>query len=379
MDDHQIILNEVLNDGSRIYFYYDRNSDTHVVYGYSAFLLSSMKDLHYDKACFSTKLQMPCLSMSETDFRKISQDFPDFYGSDSDNCFWKTNSVVDENQYRIWVTELKLRDLMSAAGQIRSDIDSGLSSCLSLSYICVSICRLLSGYDPEDGLGTGRYYFERGRELFEILEKKLPSARTVTTQTRIILAMYRLNHEIPYLYNQISEERCNEAVRTLFRNTLSRSISLSDLESAFLCQCLAHSLYLEPDQDHLSNDMRAFLDRNISSWMSYDWVCDVSPAVMIARLQVLVCNSDMFLDSRYDKNISLMADYLCRKIDVLSDIDKIALYPLISDIGSPAYKPSFADHLSVLEYPDSLKYDSLYMQIDRWCRKLQVEIENKLI
>ena len=194
--------------------------------------------------------------------------------------------------------------------------DISLSACLALSDATISMHRLVTTSDCENTPETSSDYSRKGSELFKILEKKLSAARSVITRARIILTMYRLNHETSFVYDETNEAICNSAVRSLYYETMLNCNVISDLEAAYLCQCIAHSLYLIPEYDESEQLMRDFFDRNISSWMTYDWVADLSPAVSKERLKALVCNSDMFMDPSYDDNISIITDYLNRKDNI---------------------------------------------------------------
>lgn len=267
-----------------------------------------------------------------------------------------------------------LKDLLDTFEEMSSGSSASLSACIALSRISISMSRLVSTCDLEDSIGTVKHYSEKGRKLLKILERKLSAAKTVTTRARIISAMYHLNHDAAYTYDDSWEAVCSAAVKSLYDDALSVYASLSELESAFLCQCIAHTLYLTADCDGSSEQMRKYFNDSISSWMSVDWVCDFSPSVVIARLHALVCNSDMFMDTRYDRQISIMSDYLCRKMDTLTDSEKMDLYHLVSDKGSPAYSRYYADCLSSMNYSSVSDNESLYLRIDHICRNIEYDM-----
>lgn len=367
---NHIVLNEVLNDGSSIFLYPDKESGCCIAYGYSAYLLSLL-DGQIFHAAFSTEHQMPFITMTETVFQTILLSSDLSIKPYKDGYLGKSGSIVDEDRYRIWVQCLKLKSLLSQCEEARTDADFSLSAVLSQSKINISMYRLVSTYGLDEEFGTSLYFSRRGRCLFKTLEERLRVSKTITNRARIILAMYRLNHETSAVYDQDSDEICADAVKTLFRHASHSLIPLSDLESALVCQCIAHYLYYIEEYDGLQRQMRNYFDTNISSWMSHDWVCDFSPRVIMVRIGALVCNSDMFMDTRYDENISGLTAYLCNKMDNLTADERIELYSLVSDQGSAAFDPSAAERLLKFDYPVDSRHESRYMKVDGMCRFIE--------
>lgn len=367
---NHIVMNEVLNDGSSIFIYQDKESGCCISYGYSAYLLSLLGGQMFHTA-FSTEYQMPFITMTETVFKTVLLSSDLSIKPHKDGYLCKSVLSVDEDRYRIWVQCLKLKSLLSQCEDARTDEDLSLSAVLSQTKINISMYRLVSTYGLDEEFGTSLYYSRRGRSLFKSLEEKLRVSKTITNRARIILAMFRLNHETSAFYDQTSDEICTGAVKDLFHHASHSLIPLSDLESALVCQCIAHHLYYVEDYDGLQKKMRNFFDANISSWMSHDWVCDFSPRVIMVRIAALVCNSDMFMDARYDDNIFGLTAYLCKKMDNLTADERIELYSLVSDQGSAAFDPSAAERLLKFEYPADSRYESRYMKVDRMCRFIE--------
>lgn len=70
MDEELIIMNGVLNDGSRIYFYQQESTGIWATYGYSAYLLAHMQSIDC-LSSFSEHMQMPCVCITEAEFKKM--------------------------------------------------------------------------------------------------------------------------------------------------------------------------------------------------------------------------------------------------------------------------------------------------------------------
>lgn len=106
MNQELITLNEVLTDGSTLFIYREDQTGNWVSYGYSAYLLSLMFGRNYLSG-FSDTMQMPFVSITDSDFRKVFNDRPDLVGPDSDNYRFSTTVSVDSESYRHWVDGLK--------------------------------------------------------------------------------------------------------------------------------------------------------------------------------------------------------------------------------------------------------------------------------
>lgn len=106
MNQELITLNEVLTDGSTLFIYREDQTGNWVSYGYSAYLLSLMFGRN-NLSGFSDTMQMPFVSITDSDFRKVFNDRPDLVGPDSDNYRFSTTVSVDSESYRRWVDGLK--------------------------------------------------------------------------------------------------------------------------------------------------------------------------------------------------------------------------------------------------------------------------------
>ncbi len=366
----KIVLNEVMNDGNSIYLYPNEESRCYKAYGYSAYLLSSLATLN-SHAEFSSEYQMPCVSMTDSEFMIMSQSSDISIKHDRGSYICKIASYVDEHRYLIWTQCLRLKRLLSVTDSVLIDSNLSLAIIRSLSNINISMYRLVTTCGLDDELGARLHYSHRCRDLFKLLEVKLSLSKTLTNRAHIILAMYNLNHGSSFVYDSVCDEVCDKAVRTLYQHASRSLIPISDLESALVCQCIARYLYYINDYDGEQSSMRGFFDKNITLWNSHDWVCDFSPRVIMARIGAMVSNSDMFMDSRFDENISALTNYLCKKMNQLMADERIELYSLVSDKGSPSYHPSAAERLLKFDYPANSRYEFQYMKIDSMCRLIE--------
>lgn len=106
MNDQKITLNEVLNDGSRIYVYPDPETGLLVSYGYSAYILSSIKGLK-SIASFSPSMQMPVVSFTESEFVRLNTSGTigfEWSGAYYTAC---SGSHLPEEDYRSWTKSLR--------------------------------------------------------------------------------------------------------------------------------------------------------------------------------------------------------------------------------------------------------------------------------
>ena len=101
-----VTLNEVLNDGSTIFFYQEETTDAWVAWGYSAYLLSQMPGVNH-LSSFSDKMQMPCVCISNTDFKAIVRNHVATMECKDGYYLLPTTAQVDEDAYQEWVTSLK--------------------------------------------------------------------------------------------------------------------------------------------------------------------------------------------------------------------------------------------------------------------------------
>lgn len=101
-----ITLNEVLNDGSKIFFYQEEITDAWVAWGYSAYLLSQMNGVK-NLTSFSDKMQMPCVCISNADFKGIVRDNMATIECKDGFYMLPTQMQVDDDEYQKWVASLK--------------------------------------------------------------------------------------------------------------------------------------------------------------------------------------------------------------------------------------------------------------------------------
>lgn len=101
-----VTLNEVLNDGSTIFFYREETTDAWVAWGYSAYLLSQMPGVNH-LSSFSDKMQMPCVCISPADFKGIVRNHMATIECKDGYYLLPTTSQVDDDAYQEWVTSLK--------------------------------------------------------------------------------------------------------------------------------------------------------------------------------------------------------------------------------------------------------------------------------
>lgn len=105
-NDELITLNEVLNNGNRIYFYEDEVLGVWRAWGYSAYHLAHMTEIDCVTS-FSERMQMPYTCITAVDFRALynknmkSIECKDgIYSLETDKC-------INPDLYKDWVTNLK--------------------------------------------------------------------------------------------------------------------------------------------------------------------------------------------------------------------------------------------------------------------------------
>lgn len=106
MNDEQMTINEVLNDGSKIYFYKEDYTGTWITYGYSAYLLAHFADVKCLES-YSVHMQMPCVTLSETEFKKLLIANRDSFTAEDSGYLMSVDTPVDETQYQAWVQGLR--------------------------------------------------------------------------------------------------------------------------------------------------------------------------------------------------------------------------------------------------------------------------------
>ena len=106
MNPDLITLNEVLNNGDRIYFYQEETTGTWTTYGYSAFLLSQMNGVKC-LTSFSDKMQMPCACITATDFKGIVKNNMSTIECKDGFFLLPAKEKVDANAYQNWIASLK--------------------------------------------------------------------------------------------------------------------------------------------------------------------------------------------------------------------------------------------------------------------------------
>ena len=106
MDDRQITLNEVLNDGTRIYVYPDPQTGFLLSYGYSAYLLSFVEGLEFI-ATFSRMMQMPVISFTESGLERLHT--AGILSFEWNGKYHTASSphLLSEDGYRSWTEELR--------------------------------------------------------------------------------------------------------------------------------------------------------------------------------------------------------------------------------------------------------------------------------
>lgn len=102
----QITLNEVFNDGSKIYLYQEETTAIWAAWGYSAYLLSQMPGVRH-LANFSDKMQMPSVCISDADLKGIVQRHPASTKCCDSYYLLSTTMQVDDDGYQRWVESLK--------------------------------------------------------------------------------------------------------------------------------------------------------------------------------------------------------------------------------------------------------------------------------
>lgn len=106
MNKDLVTINEVVNDGSCIFFYQEEISGVWVTYGYSAYLLSQMSGIGI-LSSFSEQMQMPCVCITNADFRGIVKNNMTIMECRDGYFYLPTTSKVEENLYRQWTNSLK--------------------------------------------------------------------------------------------------------------------------------------------------------------------------------------------------------------------------------------------------------------------------------
>ncbi len=106
MNKDLVTINEVVNDGSSIFFYQEETSGVWVTYGYSAYLLSQMSEIK-TLSSFSELMQMPCLCISNADFRGIVKNNMSTIECRDGYYYLPTSTKVDKELYREWINSLK--------------------------------------------------------------------------------------------------------------------------------------------------------------------------------------------------------------------------------------------------------------------------------
>ncbi|MBQ8501958.1 MAG: hypothetical protein IJ494_06650 [Bacteroides sp.] len=97
-------LNEVLGNG--IYFYREELTGLWMTFGYSAYLLSQIDGLH-TLSGYSENMQMPCVCIANTDFRKMVSDHASVVECKDGYYHWHTACEVDASAYQRWTESLK--------------------------------------------------------------------------------------------------------------------------------------------------------------------------------------------------------------------------------------------------------------------------------
>ena len=106
MNEELITMNEVLNDGSNIYLYQQESTGIWVTYGYSAYLLAHMQDIKC-LSNFSEHMQMPCVCMTEADFKKLVIANMKVIEVKDGYYHLPSNTNVEQDSYQTWTNSLK--------------------------------------------------------------------------------------------------------------------------------------------------------------------------------------------------------------------------------------------------------------------------------
>lgn len=106
MNDELITMNEVFNDGNKIYFYQDQNTGMWKTYGYSAFLLSQVASNDHI-ASFSEYMQMPCTCITDTTFKSIVKENMKTISLKENYYELLTELSIGTESYQKWVVSLK--------------------------------------------------------------------------------------------------------------------------------------------------------------------------------------------------------------------------------------------------------------------------------
>ena len=139
MDSELIIKNEAKNDGTQIYAYKNRETDTWSAYGYSAYSLRlNIKARGLDNLrMFSTTIGMPCTMISDLTVKKLQSSgiVVDVTGNDSvvlsnsisfeveDYTHWSNKLVEEYSNKTMWV-ETPVSQFVPKNGYIKDDMSS---------------------------------------------------------------------------------------------------------------------------------------------------------------------------------------------------------------------------------------------------------------
>ena len=107
MDKDLITLNEVFNNGRSIYFYQEDLHGTWVTFGYSAYLLSKLCDFNI-LSNYSKEMHMPLVCISNSDFTRLKKEYMKIIECKDGYYYLSTENSVEENNYRVWASNLKL-------------------------------------------------------------------------------------------------------------------------------------------------------------------------------------------------------------------------------------------------------------------------------
>ena len=106
MNTDLITLNEVLNNGSSIYFYQQESTGIWVTYGYSAYQLAHMQNIK-SLSSFSEHMQMPCACITAADFKGIVKENMSTIECKDGFYLLPAKEEVDVNAYQNWIASLK--------------------------------------------------------------------------------------------------------------------------------------------------------------------------------------------------------------------------------------------------------------------------------
>lgn len=102
MNSDQITLNEVMNDGSIVYLYFNRATGLYMAYGFSAFNFRNIAQHKSIDAVesYSLEMAMPVVQVSKEQLSKVTE-------QGGDVISFKTDSVLDREEYKQWVQVLR--------------------------------------------------------------------------------------------------------------------------------------------------------------------------------------------------------------------------------------------------------------------------------